>query len=314
MFFFFFFFFLMIRRPPRSTLFPYTTLFRSPLRGRHRRRPTHEHRHDALVRQGLRVQAARGRRLRDRVELEHRGPGADPGQSRRPRDRLRRRAGRSRGDAAGDAGPGGHRGAAGHGRARPRHLPDRRGVLVRRHRSPATYGGARPFQSRAGRADPPRPMKTRSEERRRYSRRGFLKRAGAGAGAVALSGTVGAGTAPRAAAARSGTVETKPTTFGRMFRNLRPFAAATDEVKEALADLGKPGGQLDAADDLGKGPILLITDLSLSANNRNNPTQTAGTTFFGQFVDHDITFDTGSPLGVPTDPPDSVNSRSPSLV
>src|SRR2546429_9801643 len=26
-----FFFFLMIRRPPRSTLFPYTTLFRSPL-------------------------------------------------------------------------------------------------------------------------------------------------------------------------------------------------------------------------------------------------------------------------------------------
>src|SRR2546427_6167284 len=31
-----FFFFLMIRRPPRSTLFPYTTLFRShrPVRGR----------------------------------------------------------------------------------------------------------------------------------------------------------------------------------------------------------------------------------------------------------------------------------------
>src|SRR5215475_14873911 len=29
---FFFFFFLMIRRPPRSTLFPYTTLFRSRAR------------------------------------------------------------------------------------------------------------------------------------------------------------------------------------------------------------------------------------------------------------------------------------------
>src|SRR6267142_3136380 len=27
----FLFFFLMIRRPPRSTLFPYTTLFRSPV-------------------------------------------------------------------------------------------------------------------------------------------------------------------------------------------------------------------------------------------------------------------------------------------
>src|SRR5216683_5948379 len=33
------FFFLMIRRPPRSTLFPYTTLFRSPV-PRPRRRAT----------------------------------------------------------------------------------------------------------------------------------------------------------------------------------------------------------------------------------------------------------------------------------
>src|SRR6266480_5810410 len=36
-FFYFFFFFLMIRRPPRSTLFPYTTLFR-PLRAAHQPR------------------------------------------------------------------------------------------------------------------------------------------------------------------------------------------------------------------------------------------------------------------------------------
>src|SRR5256885_17239645 len=39
----FFFFFLMIRRPPRSTLFPYTTLFRSDTstrtRGRRSGRP-----------------------------------------------------------------------------------------------------------------------------------------------------------------------------------------------------------------------------------------------------------------------------------
>src|SRR6266571_2823224 len=32
---FFMFFFLMIRRPPRSTLFPYTTLFRSRCRRSH---------------------------------------------------------------------------------------------------------------------------------------------------------------------------------------------------------------------------------------------------------------------------------------
>src|SRR2546430_16387966 len=36
---FFFFFFLMIRRPPRSTLFPYTTLFRSARRPSHRAGP-----------------------------------------------------------------------------------------------------------------------------------------------------------------------------------------------------------------------------------------------------------------------------------
>src|ERR1022692_4287985 len=35
----FFFFFLMIRRPPRSTLFPYTTLFRSGSLGVPRERP-----------------------------------------------------------------------------------------------------------------------------------------------------------------------------------------------------------------------------------------------------------------------------------
>src|SRR5438045_8353154 len=34
-----FLFFLMIRRPPRSTLFPYTTLFRSPGRSRGPRSP-----------------------------------------------------------------------------------------------------------------------------------------------------------------------------------------------------------------------------------------------------------------------------------
>src|SRR2546427_12925311 len=43
-----FFFFLMIRRPPRSTLFPYTTLFRS--RRSRVAPPAHSHRSAALVR------------------------------------------------------------------------------------------------------------------------------------------------------------------------------------------------------------------------------------------------------------------------
>src|SRR5438876_12408979 len=54
-FFFFFLFFLMIRRPPRSTLFPYTTLFRSDLPslepGRLRR--DQRHRRDARGRSAL---------------------------------------------------------------------------------------------------------------------------------------------------------------------------------------------------------------------------------------------------------------------
>src|SRR6266853_5819079 len=54
--FLFSFFFLMIRRPPRSTLFPYTTLFRS--RRRHRR----DHR-------GGVVPAARHRRDRKSTRL-----------------------------------------------------------------------------------------------------------------------------------------------------------------------------------------------------------------------------------------------------
>src|SRR5476649_3018012 len=46
-FYLFIFFFLMIRRPPRSTLFPYTTLFRSAGRGRRlRQRPAHRLRAD----------------------------------------------------------------------------------------------------------------------------------------------------------------------------------------------------------------------------------------------------------------------------
>src|SRR3712207_7869949 len=55
----FFFFFLMIRRPPRSTLFPYTTLFRShgeallpPRRGR--RPAAGQHRLRADAGQGVR--------------------------------------------------------------------------------------------------------------------------------------------------------------------------------------------------------------------------------------------------------------------
>src|SRR3712207_7555704 len=57
----------MIRRPPRSTLFPYTTLFRSPnLRARavHRRRPVHRPRQRR--RHGVAPSFDRARRLHRR--------------------------------------------------------------------------------------------------------------------------------------------------------------------------------------------------------------------------------------------------------
>src|SRR5438477_9497407 len=46
----FFFFFLMIRRPPRSTLFPYTTLFRSHARSHQDRFSPRTHPRDYVCR------------------------------------------------------------------------------------------------------------------------------------------------------------------------------------------------------------------------------------------------------------------------
>jgi len=102
--------------------------------------------------------------------------------------------------------------------------------------------------------------------------------------------------------------------FGRMFRNLPPFAPPTNAVRDALMELGRPGGMMDANDDLAAGPVALIVDLNLQLINRNNPTHTAGVTFFGQFLDHDMTFDQRSRLGFPTQPIISQNARTPSLI
>ncbi|HEV2783784.1 MAG TPA: heme peroxidase family protein [Actinophytocola sp.] len=92
-----------------------------------------------------------------------------------------------------------------------------------------------------------------------------------------------------------------------------PFAPATAAVRAALTELGRPGGLMDARDPLQEGPIRLITNPELSPNNVDNPFHTAGTTFLGQFIDHDFTFDETSPLGVPVNPETSRNTRNPTL-
>jgi hypothetical protein len=103
------------------------------------------------------------------------------------------------------------------------------------------------------------------------------------------------------------------TTFGRMFPGLRPFADPSQGLTEALLDFGRLGGRLDAGDNLAAGPLALITDPALNLDNPNSAAHTAGTTFLGQFLDHDITFDVGSTLGVGSNPTRSRNGRTPNL-
>jgi hypothetical protein len=168
------------------------------------------------------------------------------------------------------------------------------------------------------------------------SRREFLKGAGAaGAGLVAGSVRAGAFAAPSAAGAAPAAAANGPGShfahggaptgsldFGRMFPDLPPFAEANDKVRAALLEVGMPGGIMDAGDQLSAGPKALIVDPTVNGNptasnaygtNPDNPTMTAGSTFVGQFTDHDITFDQTSQLGVPQNPLVSPNTRTPAL-
>jgi Animal haem peroxidase len=148
------------------------------------------------------------------------------------------------------------------------------------------------------------------EDGYRLSRRRFLGAVGAGAGTAALNpaGVLAAPADERRPKGPPGRADR----FGRIF-DLPPFAEQSAKVEAALVELGAPGGLLDAADQLSAGPKALIVDLSLSANNPNNPSHTAGTTFFGQFLDHDMTFDASSRLGKPTVPQNARNFRTPAL-
>jgi len=96
--------------------------------------------------------------------------------------------------------------------------------------------------------------------------------------------------------------------FTRLFPELPPFAPATDAAREQAKRLGEKGGLIDALDQLDN-PILSITNPG--DINRDNPNMTAGMTFLGQFLDHDITFDPNSPLLEKTNPKTTTNFRTP---
>jgi heme peroxidase len=162
------------------------------------------------------------------------------------------------------------------------------------------------------------------------SRRRLLAAAGAaGAGlAAASSGMLpGLGGSAGAAVASPGRPATPGAPadsqlFGRIFPGLPPFAEASDRVRAALLEVGAQGGIMDAHDDLAAGPKNLIVDPAVNGNptaaspygtNPDNPAMTAGSTFVGQFTDHDLTFDQTSHLGVPQNPLISPNTRTPAL-
>ena len=115
-----------------------------------------------------------------------------------------------------------------------------------------------------------------------FTRRRFLGTAAAGAVAVGASGALGL---PGARAATAAPVKharhSAPgitTHFGRIFDGMSPFAdPGRRGLEAALVEIGSPGGILDARDRLDRGPVLLITDPSLSVHNPDNPTHTAGT-------------------------------------
>lgn len=101
--------------------------------------------------------------------------------------------------------------------------------------------------------------------------------------------------------------------FGRMFPNLPPFAPDSKKLREALMDIGEAGGIMDAKDDLTLPPQDHITSLEAQEKNQNSPVMTAGMTFLGQFIDHDVTFDPTSSLERQVDPELIENFRTPSL-
>lgn len=149
------------------------------------------------------------------------------------------------------------------------------------------------------------------------SRRAFL--GALGAGAIVPAAMLGAGRnayAEHLHRLLRGRHVIRPDRFGRMFPDLPAFAIPSAKLNEALLALGAKGGLMDAKDPLEgdpRRPVLLITDPANSANNPDNPNHPAGTTFLGQFLDHDFTFDLESRLGIRTEPEDSSNGRTPML-
>ena len=100
------------------------------------------------------------------------------------------------------------------------------------------------------------------------------------------------------------------TSFTRMFPDLPPVLPPNNASRDLVKKVGEKGGIIDALDRL-TDPILSITDPTHSPNNPDNPNMTAGMTFLGQFLDHDITFDPNSLLSTNGNINQTTNVRTP---
>lgn len=101
--------------------------------------------------------------------------------------------------------------------------------------------------------------------------------------------------------------------FGRMFGSLPAFAMDTPSMRNALKKLGARNGIMDAEDDLDANPIDLILNPALRVRNPDNTEMSAGMTFLGQFLDHDMTLDITSSLEQQVDPEMIQNFRVPNF-
>src|SRR5215216_861168 len=132
----------------------------------------------------------------------------------------------------------------------------------------------------------------------------------------ALAGVAALASMPKVAGAAVDSSSDVPTpltyygqgTFGRLFPRLSAFAQDSPEVRSRLLELGKQGGIMDAGD--APPPANPLTP---NPNNPDNPNLTAGITFLGQFLDHDITFDPTSSLQSQVDPATIPNFRTPAF-
>lgn len=101
--------------------------------------------------------------------------------------------------------------------------------------------------------------------------------------------------------------------FGRLFPSLGAFAPDSPSLRASLLKMGELGGIMDAKDDLSKDPTALILQESLFKDNPDNSDMTAGMTFLGQFLDHDMTLDITSSLEQQVDPEMIENFRIPTF-